>query len=224
MDTLTTLRDEIRLVVANLEQREWIQGAMQRGDGVCAHGAVKTCEGLRPGDEYVIRAVMRAKGMDESWNDEDGRTKAEVLERMAHLVGVSDADLADMFGPNWRQVIAVTRRVAMLTFDEVQRLQAAWDAARGAAWDAAWDAARVAALGAVRVAARVAARAAARDAAGDAAWVAEWDAAWAAAWDTARVAVVADLVGQHGLEQHHIDTLMKPWIDTLGPDWSEGLA
>ena len=177
------LTEEMQAVVANLREREWIQGEMRNGDAVCAHGAVQTCQGLRPGDEHIIRAVMRTKGVTEGWNDESGRTKEEVLDRMA-FIEVTDADLEETFGPAWRMVIAVIRRSAILTAAEAKDL----DAARDAAWDAAG--------------------------------VAAWDAAWGAAWG----AVVSDLVGQHGLTQEHVDTLMAPWVQVLGDNWAEGMA
>ena len=205
------LTEEMRAVVANLREREWIQGEMRNGEAVCAHGAVQTCQGLRPGDEHIIRAVMRTKGVTEGWNDESGRTKEEVLDRMA-FIEVTDADLEETFGPAWRMVIAVIRRSAILTAAEAKDLVAAWGAAWGAAWDAARDAAWDAAWGA--------ARDAARDAALDAAWGAAWDAARDAAWG----AVVSDLVGQHGLTQEHVDTLMAPWVQVLGDNWAEGMA
>ena len=181
------LTEEMRAVVANLREREWIQGEMRNGEAVCAHGAVQTCQGLRPGDEHIIRAVMRTKGVTEGWNDESGRTKEEVLDRMA-FIEVTDADLEETFGPAWRMVIAVIRRSAILTAAEAKDLDAAWDAAR----DAALDAARAAARGAAR--------------------------------DAARGAVVSDLVGQHGLTQEHVDTLMAPWVQVLGDNWAEGMA
>ena len=258
-----TLADEMKAVVANLVARDWIQGEMRNGESVCAHGAVQTCQGLRPGDGHIIRAVMRTKGVTEGWNDESGRTKEQVVARMA-LIEVSDADLEETFGPAWRPVVAVIRRAALLTPTEAKELAAAraaawdpaWDAARAAAWDPAWDAARAAAWDPAWDAARDAARAAARDAAWDAAWAAAraaawdaaraaardaaWDAAWAAAraaawaaaraaaWDAARAAAwaasVSDLVGQHGLTQGYIDTLMGPWLQVLGADWAEGLV
>lgn len=148
---MSTLTEEMHAVVDNLKARDWIQGSMQRGEAVCAHGAVKTCQGLRPGDEHIIRAVMRTKGVTEDWNDEDGRTKQDVVAAMS-LIEVSDADLQETFGPAWRMVIAVIRRSAILTAAEAKDLAAA----RDAAWAAA----------------RYAARAAARDAARDAAWAA----------------------------------------------------
>ena len=220
------LTEEMQAVVANLREREWIQGEMRNGDAVCAHGAVQTCQGLRPGDEHIIRAVMRTKGVTEEWNDKSGRTKDEVLARMA-FIEVSDVDLEETFGPAWRMVIAVIRRSAILTPTEVTDLAAAW----AAAWDAARDAARAAAYAAAYAAARGAAWGAARGAAWGAAYAAAWDAAqgaaWAAAWDAARGAawgaVVSDLVGQRGLTQDHLDTLMGPWVRVLGADWAEGV-
>ena len=213
------LTEEMQAVVANLREREWIQGEMRNGEAVCAHGAVQTCQGLRPGDEHIIRAVMRTKGVTEGWNDESGRTKEEVLDRMA-FIEVTDADLEETFGPAWRMVIAVIRRSAILTAAEAKDLDAAWAAARDAAWVAAWDAARAAAWVAARDAAWDAVGAAAWDAAWDAAWGAVWAAAWVAAWG----AVVSDLVGHHGLTQEHVDTLMAPWVQVLGDNWAEGMA
>ena len=42
-------------------------------------------------------------------------------------------------------------------------------------------------------------------------------ATWAAAGDAARAAAVGDLIGQHGFEQHHYDTLVGPWESVMGP-------
>ncbi len=204
--TTPTLRDEIEMVARNLKSRPWMQGDFTGPDGaVCAHGAVRTCQGLRPGDEHIIRAVMRTKGLTEGWNDEEGRTKDEVVARL-EMIEVSDADLAETFGPSWRLVIAVIRRSALPTTGEAIRQAVAWALARDAARDAAWDAAR------------------------GAAWDAAWDAVGGAAWDAAGgagdaacAASVADLVGKHGLTHQHIDTLMHPWITVLGDDWAEGM-
>ena len=209
-----TLPEELASVIENLKAREWIQNAEERDGAVCAHGAVMTCQYLRPGDAQIIRAVMRAKGLTEGWNDAPGRTKEQVLQRLS-TIHITDTDLADTFGPNWRQVVAVIRRAAVLTSDEATRMGAAWVAAGDDAWDAAGDDAWSAA------------RAASMDAAWDAAWAAAraaaWDAAKAAAWDAARAAVVADLVGQHRLTQDHLDTLWGPWITVLGPDWIDAV-
>jgi hypothetical protein len=136
-----------------------------------------------------------------------------IRERLAHIE-ITDVDLADTFGPQWEAIVALVRRVAMLTADETQRLAAAWDATqyavratRKAARDAAQNAARDAAL---------AAWGAALDAAQDAAQDATW-AAWNAAGEAARALVVRDLIGQHGFTQAHYDTLTKPWRTVIGP-------
>ena len=221
MNILTELQSDIWAVAKNLESREWIQGKMQEGDAVCAHGAVKTCN-LRPGDEHIVRSVMRAQGLSEEWNDEDGRTKDEVLARF-RSIEVSDDVLQSTFGPQWWEIVAVVRRAAVLSGDAILALGTAWDAAWGAALDAArdaardadWDAARGTAWDAARGAAWDAARGAARDADWGAALDADWDAAWGAAWGAARDAagalVVRDLIGHHGFTQQHFDILVGPW-------------
>lgn len=138
MNILTELQSDIWAVAKNLESREWIQGKMQEGDAVCAYGAVKTCN-LRPGDEHIVRSLMRAQGLSVEWNDEDGRTKDEVLARF-RSIEVSDDALQSTFGPQWREIVAVVRRAAVLSGDAILALDAAWDAARDAAWGAAWGA------------------------------------------------------------------------------------
>lgn len=190
-----------------LRSRGWVQNAMEDGEGrVCLTGALKVCD-MQPGDWLLARAVLRREGRDERWNDTAGRTEGEVL---AVLDGrhVTDADLEATFGPQWEAIVRLVRRAATLTENEADRLRAARVAA--------WVAARVAA----RDAAGAAAWGAARDAAGDAAGAAAWDAAGAAAWAAARDAaaalVVADLVGQHGLTQEHVDLLLGPWIEVCG--------
>lgn len=117
----------------------------------------------------------------------------------------------EVFGPQGEAVAAVIDRAARLTLHEVHALSAAWYAARDAAGDAAWDAAGDAARAAAR-----AARAAARDAAWAAAGDAAGDAAGATAREAALALVVADLVGQRGLTQQHIDLLLAPWRAVIG--------
>lgn len=201
------LADELRLVRDNLTKRGWTRETFEDDRGrVCAHGAVRTCEGLRPGDSQIISALMQRQGLSFEWNDNEATEAAEVA---AAIVGVdtSDAALAECFGPQWRQIVWLVRAAAALTPEEARRLDAARDAARAAA----------------RNAARAAASAAARDAARGAAWDAARGAAAArdAAWDAARAAasalVVADLVGQHSLTQEHVDLLLALWIEALGP-------
>ena len=129
---------------------------------------------------------------------------------------VCELDAWLVFGPNGRHVEAVLERIAVCTPDEIDRLAAAWDTARGAAWYAARRAARDAAREAAWDTARGAAWYAAWRAAQDAAWGAAQDAAWGATREAARYAVVVDLIGQYGYTQTHHDLLTGPWQKVVG--------
>ena len=149
---------------------------------------------------------------------------------------ISELDVCLVFGPNGRHVVAVLERIAVCTPDEIDRLaaaqnaargaaqnaardaaqNAAWVAARYAAWYAAWDAAWVAARYTARYTARDAAQNAAWVAAQNAAWVAAQNAAWGAARGAARGAAVSDLIGQYGYTQTHHDLLTGPWQTVIG--------
>jgi hypothetical protein len=205
----------------------WLQGDWGDDQQMCLHGAIRRCQ-PQPGDALLIEQVANRQGWGTSWNDDEATTWQQVRERLSH-VEVTDADLADTFGPQWEHIVALVRRVAVLTADEVQRLDAAWNAAQDAAWVAAWVAAWNAAQDAARDAAWVAAWVAAEDAARDAAWNAAWNAAqdaardadWAAArnaaGDAARALAVRDLIGQHGFTQAHYNLLTEPWATVIGP-------
>ncbi len=181
----------------------WVKQSWGSGGKVCLHGAIRRCQPI-PGDAYIIEQVASRQGWGTGWNDARSTTWPMVRERLARIE-VTDADLLDTFGPQWAAIVALVRRAAVLTADEVRRLAAAWAAAWDAARDAAWDAAWGAAWGAARAAAW------------DAAWAAAWDAARDAAWDAAWALVVRDLIGQHGFTQAHYDTLTGPWRTVIGP-------
>ena len=175
-----------------------------------------------PSEGTARRAVRGHRGHAESWNDAGDRSADEVLAYL-RSAEVTDTDLAETFGPQWEQIVALVRRCAALTPDETERLAAARPA-RGAARPArvaARAAALGAALGAAWAAAGAAAGAAARAAAQDAAWAAAWAAAWGAALDAARDAAQAlatrDLVGTDDYTQDHYDTLTRPWRTVIGP-------
>ena len=152
--------------LADLLAGHWTQGTFSNGDGdLCLHGAIRRCCPV-PGDAYLIEQVEdRLDRWSTSWNDGEDRTEAEVVALAREGWDITDADLEATFGPQWRAVVALVRRAAVLTKTEARALSAAWNAAWGAARDAAWNAAR----------------GAARDAAWDAALaVAAWD---LATWD-----------------------------------------
>jgi hypothetical protein len=191
-----------------IEHRGWAKGTLETAAGaVCATGAVRYCD-LQPGEWLVVRAVMRHRDHAEEWNDEDERTEADVLGWLRTADPITDAELAEVFGPQWEPIVALIHRAAVLTEDEAKRMDATRDAAWAAARDAAWAAARDAAW--------AAARDATRDAAWAAAWAAAWDATWdatrAAAWDATRALVVRDV-----LDPQHYRTLIHPWASVIGP-------
>jgi hypothetical protein len=188
----------------------WVQGTWGNGESVCLHGAIRRCQPV-PGDAYLIERVAARFGWGIGWNDNPATSWPMIRARLARIE-ITDADLADTFGPQWEAIVALVRRAAVLTPDEAERLAAARDAARAATWDAA----RAATWAATRAAA---------GAAGAAAWAAAWDAAgaaagaaaWDAAWDAAGALVVRDLIGQHGFTQEHYDLLTGPWRTAIGP-------
>ena len=175
----------------------WRKGAYGNKQAMCLHGAIRRCCPV-PGDAHLIELVEARLGRwSTSWNDDDDRTEAEVVELARRGWDITDADLAETFGPQWRAVVSVVRRAATLTADEAKRLDAArdaaWVAARDAAWGAAWDAAR------------------------GAAWDAAWDAAWVAARDAARAVVTWDLATDDGPYTVAMrDLLIGLWAEVCG--------
>ena len=96
-------------------------------------------------------------------------------------------------GPNGEVVEAHIEKCKTVTPEQVDRLNAAVDAAWGAAWDAAWDAAWGAAWGA--------------------AWDAAWGAARTAAGDSALALLVRDLI-----TPEQFDVLYGPWASVMEVD------
>ena len=118
------IRDAIALIG---EPGRWMQNQMDDGARVCAHGAVLR-QHCTPGDEHLWRLVMRTKGLDEEWNDAAGRTSAHITVRLNMLVNhVTEADMIEAIGPNWKAVRGFTRRVAALTTAEIHGLSAPGD-------------------------------------------------------------------------------------------------
>ena len=203
----------------------WAQGTMKDEKGrVCATGAVMYCQ-PKDGDEQIILQVLRRLDRAESFNDTDGRTMEEVYAALS--ADITDEQLADTFGPQWAEIVALVRRAATLTDAEVSEFGARYAApyaarytapyaARDAAWYAAWYAARDAAWYAARGAASGAAWGAARGAASGAARGAASGAAWGAAWGAASALVTRDLIGTGGYTQAHYDLLTREWRAVIG--------
>ena len=197
-----------------LTTRGWTKGDYEVDGEVCLHGAIRLCQPV-PGDAHLIERVEASLDRwSTAWNDEDTRTEREVLDLARSGWDITDDDLAETFGPQWRAVVALVRRCAVLTVDEGDRLGAAWDAAQDAARDAAGDAARDAAWDA----ALSAARGFALEAAGDAARDAALGTTWVATLAVATLAVATwDLATQDGpYTTEHRDLLIAPWREVIG--------
>ena len=175
----------------------WTQGAYENDGEVCLHGAIRLCQPV-PGDAHLIEQVEARLGRwSTAWNDADTRTEREVVDLARSGWDITDDDLAETFGPQWRAVVALVRRCAVMTGDESVRLGAARDAAQVAARGFALEAARDAALSAARDAAR--------------------GAAWGAALDAALAVVTWDLATDDGpWTTAHRDLLIAPWREVIG--------
>jgi len=131
---------------------------------------------------------------------------------------MQEEDRTLCFGPNGIAVMKMLKILETINTQQLQNLattQSISFDAQFTAWNTIWDIAK--------------------DTTRWSAWDAAWNATttairhknpnvnrsitWDIAKDIVRVLVIADLVGQHGLEQHHIDTLMAPWISIFGEDW-----
>ena len=180
------------------------------------HASTSAPEAARWG-EWPWR-LLEVAGKPLTEPDSDGKVA------FRQLTVVAERDVAECFGPNGQAVVALLDQVGRLTVGQAEQLYAARSTAR---YTAAWYAARSTAWDAARSTAEENAENAAENAARYTAWYTARNAAEYAAEYTARNAatglVVADLVGRHGLEQHHIDTLLQPWVDVMG-DPREGVT
>jgi len=161
------------------------------------------------GDAHLIEQVAAHYG----WGSADLAARSEI----------TSIELANTFGPQWEPIVALVRRAALITYEEIPFLispddaRAAWSVAQ----DAAWYAGRVDAQNAAQNAARNAAHNAARAAYQDKLTSVRRDAAYAV-WDAApcraaRALAVRDRIGLHGFEQAHYDLLTGPWARVIGP-------
>lgn len=137
-------------------------------------------------------------------------------------------DVSLCFGPSGTRVSALLNLLATVNSRRFTDLVAAWTSAHGQAPGFIWGSTESTtqyrsfrnALGAVQVAKNVAGRRlpclTARSAAGS---IGRPATAGSAVRCAAQALVVFDLVGQHGLERHHIDTLLAPVIEVFGEDW-----
>lgn len=102
----------------------WTQGTMQDLRGhVCLTGALQAANHGhgQPGDWKIAREVFRKRNRAEDWNDEGDRVQAEVEAELRNNP-IYDAELQSVLGPQWREIVALTRRNSALTSTEENRL------------------------------------------------------------------------------------------------------
>lgn len=212
-----------------LDEHGWTQDAWTTPDGrVCAHEAIRLGTPIA-GDAHVIEEVTRGWGRGPAWNDAEGTTEADVRAWFSAGIDVTDTDLEQAFGPQWRAAVSLVRRAAVVTGADATRLTASspsvWTATRTAAQTAARTAAHTVAWRATRIAGwratNVATQAALRSAAWGAAWTAARTAAWTAArtvaWTAALAVVTWDLASTEGPYMYaHRDLLVAAWREVCG--------
>lgn len=199
-----------------IDARGWAQGVMEADDGsVCLTGALRACS-PQPGDWLIARAVARHRDHAENWNDSKATTRDDVTEWLRTATSITDAELSEVFGPQWEPIIDLIRRAAVLTSDEVEALDVVMDAA----WYGIWEVVMTSALGAALVVSREDTWDASLLATRSAALASVLPATRAAAGAATRAATgalaVRDLIGQHGFRQEHYDTLTAPWATVIG--------
>lgn len=184
-----------------IETHGWTQGAMKRDGAVCLTGALRECD-LKPGDWLIARAVYLDNGHAEVWNDDIERTKQEVIDYLrSHPV--TDDNLEELFGPNWKLFVRLVRRVAVSSGEEVDRID------RSPAMLGAGIAAENAVCSTSRE--RGALHAC------DEVWYAAPYGTKYAAWDAALAVIVRDLI-----TEDEYQTLTARIRAGIGSDWEEG--
>ena len=111
-----------------IDQHGWTQGQFETDDGkVCLLGAVRRCTPI-PGDRHLVEQVMHRRRRADVWNDAKDRTVDEVTAYLREHADVTDEELADTFGPQWREIVAQVRVISGATPQQLSDLAAAWDA------------------------------------------------------------------------------------------------
>ena len=131
--------DVLRLAADHLDSYGHTSGWGIYGPGTskatCAHGAVLSVCGQHPGDQYLWRPIISARGLTEQAND--AHTKTWSTNRLRKYEAPSVGEMVAAFGAQWEPIRDLVRRAAALTDGEASALYAARYAAGYAAWDAA---------------------------------------------------------------------------------------
>ena len=100
----------------------WKQGSWGDLNGHCLHHGIRQCQPI-PGDAYLIEFVADVQGGGTDWNDAEGRTFDDIKQALVEHREIMPEELEAVFGPQWLQIVALVRRCAVLTSDEVERLK-----------------------------------------------------------------------------------------------------
>lgn len=118
-------------------------------------------------------------------------------------------DVAQCFGPNGAQVVTLLNLLTTINLSQARELFFTDESTN-------WFAARAR----VEVAGCVVSRGLFQDiAGGTACYIFDTRRALLTIQRAAAALVVADLVGEHNLKQHHVDTLLSPIVNAFGEDW-----
>jgi len=97
------------------EGEYWIKHQYNDGSRhMCLHGAIRMCD-LQPGDTYVIEQVAEDQGWGPSWNDDSHTDWSDVERFINEGIQITDADIEEVFGPNWQTILQLVRNIANAT-------------------------------------------------------------------------------------------------------------
>lgn len=206
-DPIPDLAVGLRQVVTTFHRQYPTDTASSMADGFSAHLAATTCPGLPPGNADILRAVLRQAGLTEDWESKPGRTRDEVLARLASVT-ITPGVLAATFGPEANAVVSFLRQTAGLSAAQLKALNdAPVDSARGTAVDASLDAAVASGLTEVQEFAAEA----------TALLLGMYLVYESPILDAVNALTVRSVVGEHGFEQSHYDLLTGCWRGMVGP-------
>ncbi|NKS71678.1 hypothetical protein GS531_00365 [Rhodococcus hoagii] len=105
-----------------------------RGRAYDRHGRVSLLDALRgahqaPGDWALILGILDRQRTGLTWESQNGRTEAEVVDMLRSLA-VDDSTMCAVYGPGWIEARALINRLAAVTDSQREQISEAWDGTR----------------------------------------------------------------------------------------------